>query len=388
MFWVLPFCVFLFAIKYACRSVTAKGFKMHGSICVICNGVSPELAGGVQTFCRNLGLIFPGNLVFVDAFKERSESVIYRVPEMRHVIPARRGRLLKKVVQILNRDFRLDIERVLIRFYLLFRNADCYVINSPKDIRAVGAGRPIILVQHTRISRMKENKDYFDNNADLLAEVRDKISMFVVLSPYDVDPAQKLLGIDKDKIHVVRHMSSIPLLCGEKAGGKVLVMVGRLVNSVKRFDLVIDAMRCLPDFELKIYGNGPDRVMLEKTLLENGIANVELCGPTSDVTSALDKGGVYVSSSEVEGYGISLIEAMRRGLPVVVRDTYEAAVDIVEGNGVLLNAKWDRNEFIEAVKMIENNYESMSHASLIMGARHSEPEIARQWKDLHNTLIE
>ena len=47
-------------------------------------------------------------------------------------------------------------------------------------------------------------------------------------------------------------------------------------------------------------------------------------------------------TSDFEGYPITLIEAMRRGFPIVLRNTFDSAQDIVINNGVLLEKEWDK----------------------------------------------
>lgn len=87
-------------------------------------------------------------------------------------------------------------------------------------------------------------------------------------------------------------------------------------------------------------------------------------------------------TSDYEGYPITLIEAMRRGLPLVLRNTFEAAEDIVIDNGVLLNKEWNEDKFAEAVRKIYDNYEYYSENSKRLGARHNLEVIKKEWDKL------
>lgn len=89
-------------------------------------------------------------------------------------------------------------------------------------------------------------------------------------------------------------------------------------------------------------------------------------------------------TSDFEGYGITNIEAMRRGLPLILRNTYEAAQDIVVNNknGILLNKEWNEEKFVEAVKNIYNNYEYYSENSKELGKRYSQEIIKKEWDKL------
>jgi len=45
-------------------------------------------------------------------------------------------------------------------------------------------------------------------------------------------------------------------------------MIARLNNKYKRFDLVIKAMKKLTEFNLRIYGDGPDKNLLKNLIKE------------------------------------------------------------------------------------------------------------------------
>ena len=91
-------------------------------------------------------------------------------------------------------------------------------------------------------------------------------------------------------------------------------------------------------------------------------------------------------TSDYEGYPITDIEAMRRGLPIVLRNTFDSAPDIVQDNGILLDKEWDEDKFVEAVKKVYDNYEYYSKNSLKMGKRHDFEVIKKEWDKLFNNL--
>ena len=87
-------------------------------------------------------------------------------------------------------------------------------------------------------------------------------------------------------------------------------------------------------------------------------------------------------TSDFEGYPITLIESMRRGLPIVLRNTFDSAQDIIIENGVLLEKEWDEDKFVEAVRKVYDNYEYYSENSKKLGERHSSEAIKREWDKL------
>ena len=74
----------------------------------------------------------------------------------------------------------------------------------------------------------------------------------------------------------------------------------------------------MPDLQLKLVGDGPERSKLEGLTRELGITScVEFLGERTDVPNLLAQAGFFVSSSLTEGISLTLLEAMAVGLPVV-----------------------------------------------------------------------
>lgn len=163
-------------------------------------------------------------------------------------------------------------------------------------------------------------------------------------------------------------------------------MICRLENEQKRIDLAVSSMKKLSDFILNIYGDGKDKKYLEKLIKENNLKNVILHGGTNKIKERLDENSIFIMTSDKEGYPITTIEAMRRGLPIVLRNTFDSAPDIVQDNGILLKKEWNEDKFVEAVKKVYNNYEYYSGNSIKMGKQYNVDVIKEKWVRLFNEL--
>ncbi len=70
---------------------------------------------------------------------------------------------------------------------------------------------------------------------------------------------------------------------------------------------------------LDIVGDGPQFEEISRYISENlADASVRMKGSVSNVSHELGKGGIFVLPSQFEGFSISLLEAMARGLPAIV----------------------------------------------------------------------
>jgi len=102
------------------------------------------------------------------------------------------------------------------------------------------------------------------------------------------------------------------------------VCVARLVP-VKRIAMQIDVVAQLHaqgiSCQLWIIGDGPERQMLAKKITDNNLQDsVFLLGHIDDVNSYYDRADVFVLTSDAEGWGMAVIEAASRGLPIIMTD--------------------------------------------------------------------
>ncbi|MFJ1967663.1 glycosyltransferase family 4 protein [Streptomyces sp. NPDC087903] len=115
-----------------------------------------------------------------------------------------------------------------------------------------------------------------------------------------------------------------PVLPLADGTAKVVVAAGRLVP-VKRYDLLIEAFAAVaaerPDWQLRIYGKGEERDRLRQLIEDLGLwNNVFLMGPAAPMEAEWVKGSIGAAASNFEPFGMTIVEAMRCGLPVVSTD--------------------------------------------------------------------
>ena len=120
-----------------------------------------------------------------------------------------------------------------------------------------------------------------------------------------------------------------------------LVSLGRL-SEEKRFDMLIEAFSQVtnefPHWDLEIAGSGPCEKMLRQQIETLGLTErVQLRGRIPVVWDFLAGSDLFASSSLYEGTPVSVLEAMKVGLPVVAVDCDSGINEVVETdlNGVL-----------------------------------------------------
>jgi glycosyltransferase involved in cell wall biosynthesis len=195
---------------------------------------------------------------------------------------------------------------------------------------------------------------------------------------------------------VERIPNAVPPLGGERAklDAPVIVAAGRLTPQ-KGFDLLIRAFAPLaaefPDWTVRIHGSGADRAALQSLIAEHGLTGrVLLMGPTAHMGEALADGSVFAFSSRFEGFGMVLVEAMSKGLPVVSFDCPHGPAEIVHhGRDGLLVPAEDVGAFTSALRELladDERRRAMGAAALESAAAYAPAAIGARWDALLEDL--
>ena len=332
---------------------------------------NPKGQGGIETFNRNLEKIFKDDIKIITW----THKYVFLHNVMNLVEIGNDTFIFKLVNKILKNKLRENLLKIKVKNLkpknIIFSYP--YEVAILKNIRAKK-----ILVQHTSAS---EYMRVYCHNERKLKILQENLDYFILLSENDKGVFKKLLKLDEQKLKVIRHTSNIELLHSKKEKVKKIIMIARVDNHSKRFDLAIKAMKKLVDFELEIYGTGPDENYCDNLIKKEMISNVYIKGKTNKVKEKLDEAGIFIMTSDYEGYPITSIEAMRRGLPIILRNTFEAAEDIVVNNenGILLEKEWNEEKFVDAVRKIYDRYEYYSENSKRLGKRYDFEMIKKEW---------
>lgn len=176
-----------------------------------------------------------------------------------------------------------------------------------------------------------------------------------------------------------------------------LITASRLASE-KNIDLLIDAVvearKQIPDLSLDIYGNGYKETELKEQIKKRKCDNyVSLCGHQK-LDEVYQRYEAYVSASTGETFGITLMEAIGAGLPIIGFDVrYGNQVFIDDGkNGYRIPWKYSRHreEYVHdlaegIVKLfMETNLEIFRECSYKKARSFLTGEIEERWKKILN----
>ena len=173
-----------------------------------------------------------------------------------------------------------------------------------------------------------------------------------------------------------------------------ILSVGSLDNHYKDYTTLIKAFKLIVDkipyAKLKIVGDGPDLNELIKLTQSLKIDESIFLGNRNDVDFLLKDTDIYISSSVIESFGISIAEAMSSSV-LVVATMSEGAKEVVGNCGKLVPISDHKAIFREV--MILHNYSSLEKEKIALSSRNrildnfSSESIIKLWHKQYSFLI-
>ena len=124
-----------------------------------------------------------------------------------------------------------------------------------------------------------------------------------------------------------------------------IVMVARFVAQKDQLTLVRAAAGIQEPFLLTFAGDGSTRPAIEEEVARLGLCSrVEFLGARADIDAILASADIFVLSTNWEGFPLTIIEALRAGLPVIATDVDGVREAILDGRTGFLTRRHDTAE--------------------------------------------
>lgn len=231
--------------------------------------------------------------------------------------------------------------------------------------------------------------------------LRGRWDRFVAISDFT---QQKLLeqGIAPERVALIppiveKDVGEAGLAGTAKDKGESVIVAARMVG-YKRVDVAVRAVARLakqrPALRLTVIGHGPERGALERLAIESGVADrIRWLGwvrAHKDVLTAMAEHSLYLTASEVEGFGITAIEAASVGLPYVAADIPAVRFATRNGEGGVLFPAGDDRVCAEALDRLLADralYERKAAEGRKLIEFYSSGVVGKQLEDLLVSLV-
>ncbi|QKV93240.1 glycosyltransferase [Streptomyces sp. NA02950] len=190
--------------------------------------------------------------------------------------------------------------------------------------------------------------------------------------------------------------NAVPATGVEPSDGRarLVVAAGRLIP-VKRYDLLVGAWATVaaehPDWRLRIYGRGPQQPALRRQIDGLGLAGrITLMGAHSPIETEWAKGAIAAVTSREESFGMTIVEAMHCGVPVVATDCPHGPGEIItDGRDGLLVPPGDTDGIAKGLlTLIEDDAlrRTMAAAARESARRYAPERVAAAYEELFTEL--
>ena len=184
--------------------------------------------------------------------------------------------------------------------------------------------------------------------------------MIIAVSEFTARQVHQLLGFDRAKIRVVPHGVRAAATRPPLAREKLVLSVG-VLQTRKNIARLVEAFEALPEEWRLVLAGAPTGYGAEKILgqiaASRSRARIDVAGyiPAEQLERLYAQASIFAFPSLDEGFGMPVLDAMARGVPVITSNT-SAMVEVAEGAAILVDP-YRAEEIAEALCQLARNEE-------------------------------
>lgn len=287
--------------------------------------------------------------------------------------------------------------------------------------RVVSVQLSIPLV-HTAHTYWEDYTHYLSKNNKVLDKLWKEVVKYLSNFAWDktvtelIVPSKKIYDVFKNKykieknIHIVptgletdkfynenfdkKEINDLRKKLGLKKKDFVILTVSRIAQEKSVDRLILnhkDLVQKYPNMKLLVVGDGPDLDKMKRLSDKLGInKNVIFTGkvPLDKVAKYYQLGNIFVTASQTETQGLTVIEAMGASLPIVaVHDDSFVNSIIDDLNGYLFKTDDEYIEYISKIYSDNNLYNRLSRESRIQSDNYSSEFFAQRVLKVYEVAI-
>lgn len=253
---------------------------------------------------------------------------------------------------------------------------------------------PIIFTEHSTHNKRMNNS--FFSKIDY--KIYSTYKTIIAITPQVKRALIKNIGIESSKIDVIyngvnlnKFTNSIGYSKKDFFDGNDTIMLIQVANftSAKDQNTTIYSLLPLPEnYCLLLVGDGNLKKDCEKIVSQHGLLNrVKFLGSRSDISQLLKTSDIVIQSSNWEGFGLSAVEGMAAGKPVVASNV-PGLNDIVRNAGLLFK-KNDPKDLAEKIMQLSDRkfYNYISNLCLKRSAEFDLNIMVKKHIDLYYKIV-
>ena len=142
------------------------------------------------------------------------------------------------------------------------------------------------------------------------------------------------------------------------------------------------------DWKLIIVGQGKHLNIYKKMVQDWNLMDISFVGTQESVISYYKSASIFMMTSDVEGWGLTLTESLQMGVIPLAFDTFESLTDIIQNgyNGYLI-PKYDIQSYSQKIWELMSDAVrrgDMAKQCLESSQKHSPELVVKKW---HNIML-
>ena len=289
-------------------------------------------------------------------------------------------------------NFNAESDRALKRYLSGLRTDVLVTTRAGLNVAAARFARDgIVLIG-------QEHLHFGAHTPGVLDEIRQwypRLHAIVTLTEADRSAYTRMFEDDRTLVYTIGNGLPETLRPLSRLENHVVIAAGRLVK-VKGYDRLLDIFAKVvekrPDWTLRIYGDGTQADRLSRRARALRLHNhVAFMGSTDDMEGELAKASLHAVTSRFEGFGMTIVEALASGVPVVSFDCPQGPREIItSGHNGLLVPDGDLDAFADALVALmddEGELRRIAENGLEVADRYRISEVADRWDKVFTDLL-
>lgn len=184
--------------------------------------------------------------------------------------------------------------------------------------------------------------------------------------------------------------------CNFDKKSKIVLIVSRLVENIKRLSLALDAWEQIEkdmmfnDWQLIIVGDGPDESMYSDYIKQHNLKRVSMAG-RQDPTQYYKRAPIFLMTSEYEGFGMTLVEAQSFGCVPIAYNSFASLTDIIQnGKDGYVVENSNCQEYLDSLKKLminDNCRKEMSINAMNNVQRFDVNQVGKKWISFFKNIV-
>ena len=304
----------------------------------------------------------------------------------------------------------LDIFKKSLNFFSALKNNIERILIIRKKIKKINpdiiiahCSREIVLSYLSTLFLNKKIIGYIHSDPKRLIKEKSIIWRFLTYISFSLvnhcivfskEINKKLPLLARKKSIIIPNVSSEFSQVQKQYKDKKIIMIGSLIH-IKNYTFVINNISKIfekfPKWKLIIIGDGPLKKNLKDLIKKKNLyRNIFLIGNKKNIFKYLKKASIFLLSSISEGMNLSLIEAIKFGLPIISSDCSLSHKTLIapNRNGYLFAQNSDKSFLKYLITLIkdEKKREQFGKASLKISKKFKNEVILKKWDKIINEI--